>query len=160
MKSVLFRDRNLLHSLKALAIVSLPGDTNGIFATGVPPHIPLLTDMRKMQTEIFQILPELKTGFNTSTENTVARIIKELEKRAIGARTVTRDGVEGMLRATLEQILTDKGIGVPNPPADPVDENPAEIDTDVVHTHNGRFIKLQVDFNTLLVPLKWPGKTG
>ena len=62
-------------------------------------HISLLTEMRKIQAEIYQILPAV----NNSVENTIAGIIQELEKRAIGAGTVTRDGLEGLLRLTLEQ---------------------------------------------------------
>ena len=142
LKSVLFRDRNLLSSLKSLAIVSLPGDSNGRFATGVPPHISIITEMRNIQGKILEILPTV----NNSVDMTIAGIIKELENRAIGAGTVTRDGLEGLLRATLEQVLAERGVALSNQTEDNLVENDAEVENDVVYTHNGYLIKLPVGF--------------
>ena len=96
--------------------------------------------MRQIQTEIYKILPAV----NHSVGNTIAGIIQELEKRAIGAGTVTRDGLEGLLRVTLEQVLADRGMGPSNQPADIVEN--LEIENAVYTHHNGRLIKLPVDF--------------
>ena len=69
-------------------------------------HQILLTQMRQIQTEIYKILP----AFNNSVGNTIAGIIQEFEERTIGAGTVTRDGLEGLLRLTLEQVLAERGM--------------------------------------------------
>jgi hypothetical protein len=93
--------------------------------------------MRKIQTEIYQILPAV----NNSVENITAGIIQELEKRAIGAGTVTRDGLEGLLRLTLEQALVERGIGVPNQTADIVENvDNSEIENAVYAQENNLWI--------------------
>ena len=138
-RSLIFRSEALLNSLKPLVVVSLPGDSSGRFATGVPPHITLLNRMMMISNEIHQILPAI----NTATENTAQRIIQELEDRAIGAGTVTRTGLEDLLRSTLDQVLADRGVqrnSEPELAADPNQFRPQ------VHMWNGGIHKLPRDY--------------
>ena len=97
----IYRNRELLESLKPLAKVSLPGDPSGRYATGVPPHISLLNQMKQIEDEIKKVIPALQE----SVTSTVSGIVHELEERAIGARTVTTDGLKAMLEETLQQVL-------------------------------------------------------
>lgn len=71
----IYRNRELLELLKSIAKVALPGDPSGRYATGVPPHISLLNQMKSIEEEIKQVIPALKDGVTT----TIAGIVQELE---------------------------------------------------------------------------------
>ena len=101
-----YRNRELLDLLKPLAKVALPGDPSGRYATGVPPHISLLNEMKNIESEIKRVLPALKE----SVTSTISGLVHELEERAIGARTVTTDGLKTMLEGTLQEVLENYGI--------------------------------------------------
>ena len=109
-----YRNRALLEILKPLTKVALPGDPSGRYATGVPPHISLLNQMKNIEDEIKRVLPALKE----SVTSTISGLVQELEERAIGARTVTTDGLKAMLEGTLQEVLENYGINQTNQPVE------------------------------------------
>ena len=101
---ILFRDNFLLNSLKAMVRTALPGDENGRFTTGVPPHINMLNQMNQVKNNLMQLVPEIQNVSKVTVEN----LVKELEERAIGAGTVTRDGLEALLRNVVAEAIQER----------------------------------------------------
>jgi hypothetical protein len=128
-----YRSRALLEVLKPLAKVSLPGDESGRYATGVPPHISLLNQMKHIEEEIKRVIPAL----NDSVASTISGLVRELEERAIGARTVTTDGLKAMLEGTLQQVLENYGLNPSNQPVDANNPPPAQEGFVGVHMWGG-----------------------
>jgi hypothetical protein len=75
---------------------------NGLRATGVPPHTMILAHMHGLASSVCKLLPAIRQ----CSEDTVQGVIRELEVRAIGAGTVTRDG----LNESIMRCLEDAGI--------------------------------------------------
>jgi hypothetical protein len=100
MQSILYRDLNLLNSLKPLVRCGISGDIAiSKIATGIPPHTCLLKEMKLVSEEIKQLLPSI----DKITEKTVHGVDRLLENRAIGTGTVTRDGLKEILREELSK---------------------------------------------------------
>ena len=93
--TALFRDNNLLEILRLDVECRLARPAEVMRPTGIPPHVNLLSNMSQILNEVMSV-PDIVSN----------RIITILEERAIGAGTVTRDG----LRATLQQAIEDSGI--------------------------------------------------
>jgi len=108
LQSILFRNSNLLNNLKQNVEVSLKKN-----ATGIPPHISILSQIKDFSAEVKQILPALVD----SVQKTVDGITNILEERAIGAGTVTKDGLEKMIRSTMESVMNMVNL-TPNPLAE------------------------------------------
>ncbi len=68
-------------------------------ATGVPPHVSIL---RTLQDFLNQFT-EIASSVQLITPEVVNGVVRELEQRAIGSGTVTRDGLEGLLNQCLER---------------------------------------------------------
>jgi hypothetical protein len=111
LKTVLSTD----HRLFFTPIFTMPGILNSLMpyikcgtqsdelrATGIPPHISLLAEMKNVTV----VLEKFGSLFESTGSKIVADIIQVLEERAIGAGTVTRDGLENVFRSVLE----DTGI--------------------------------------------------
>jgi hypothetical protein len=82
-----------------LPLVSCGADSGRMQATGIPPHVAILKQLQGHQQAILALLPKMEA----IAPSVVDGVVKELEERAIGAKTVTFDG----LQAALEQKLTD-----------------------------------------------------
>jgi hypothetical protein len=102
LQSILFRDFTLLDTLKPLVKCGVLGDNgNHKVATGIPPHTSLLKEMKIVCEEIKQVLPAI----DTITERTVNGINKLLEDKAIGAGSVTREGLKEILRDEFSKYM-------------------------------------------------------
>eukprot|EP00834_Sanchytrium_tribonematis_P008005 NODE_831_length_3642_cov_0.596669.p1 type:complete len:758 gc:universal NODE_831_length_3642_cov_0.596669:113-2386(+) len=106
--NALFRNRRLLDTLKAQIECRLgkDDDDDPITATGIPPTVALLCQMTVLNESIMQIIPTLER----TAQATVNAIVVELEERAIGAGTVTRDGLLGLLNDSIFGVLNQHGI--------------------------------------------------
>ena len=99
-QSQLFRDRTVLENLKPLVKCSLKDEVD-IAPTGIPPHTSMLRELTKLRQSVDVVVPEVRT----SSVNTIDGIIAVLEERAIGAGTVTRDGVAHMLEEQMSRLM-------------------------------------------------------
>ena len=99
--SPLFTSPNLINRLEPLvSCVNL--SSNSMHATGVPPHVSLLIRLTNISNAVSILGPNL-----ASMPTQVAKEIEKiLEERAIGAGTVTRDGLSDLLK----NILKDSGL--------------------------------------------------
>lgn len=108
----LFSDDIMLDKLiqKVKCRTATPSDV--MKATGIPPHTFLLKQMTDMANQCKEIIPEI----HSIIPKVIDGVIHELEIRAIGAGTVTRDGLEDTLMKVLEKsgLLNSKKI-------DPID---------------------------------------
>jgi hypothetical protein len=95
----LFADASLIPSLqpKVICRCPLPGDS--ITATGIPPHISMLTEIQECSKQIATVVPAV----DAAVPKMVDGVIEVLEERAIGAGTVTRNGLESMLTSVLDK---------------------------------------------------------
>jgi hypothetical protein len=124
-------------------ICRIASSEDRINATGLPPYISIL-----------QRVYELKTSMEVSLqrqEENVGRVIegiaKDLEDRAIGARTVTRDGLKEMLLQTLQNAGLMRAVErLENPiaaPASPVINRNVQ---GQMYMWGGRLARLPEDF--------------
>lgn len=97
--SPLFANNKYLNLLKNCVVCNLNESNGTMVATGIPPHISLLTEMHCMRSELLKILPKIENV----PDAVVKGVVVELEKRAIGASTVTTDGLKEMLQLTLKE---------------------------------------------------------
>ena len=92
--TALFTDTAMLGRLQNLVVCQLP-DRTTMRATGIPPHITILTKMASLETKM-DAVPQL-------VAQVIEGVTQVLEDRAIGAGTVTRDGLHDMLKDILSQ---------------------------------------------------------
>lgn len=95
----LFTNQKRLENLGQLVTCRLNEPTDTIRASGIPPHVSLLSQMTQISNNVQLVIPELRN----ITPSTVAGVVKELEDRAIGAGTVTREGMESLLNEILQR---------------------------------------------------------
>lgn len=102
-KSALFREKGLLNDLKNLLSTSKELSDNGVMQpTGVPPHISILSYINELIQDVKTLFVEIQK----TVPDTVQGVNQILEDKAIGAGTVTRDG----LREMLYDCLRDAGV--------------------------------------------------
>ena len=97
--AALFAERNTMEHLGQFVQCGLSQNEIGLQPTGVPPHTMILTHIQSLASNIFQILPALRR----CSEETIEGVMKELEDRAIGAGTVTRDVLNDSIMRCLEE---------------------------------------------------------
>ena len=138
-QSALFVDTAALVEMSNLVICGLPRDDDGLQATGIPPHIDIRADTLAIRQEIKSIVPHI----DLSRQLTVEGVTQVLEDRAIGAGTVTFDGLRNMLRSV---------VGECNGPPRATDTNQTEsqnaINTGpgIWHHYGGRFHRVPQNF--------------
>jgi hypothetical protein len=93
----LFQDKDLLVSLSKQ--VRCCYESTKLKASGVPPHISLLSQMKGLQQDAVRTLEAIEKN----RLDVVQDIVRELEERAIGARAVTYDGLDMMIESCLER---------------------------------------------------------
>jgi hypothetical protein len=81
----LFADPGMLPGLKGLVRVRTPVPGDPIQATGIPPHISILAELRGVMGEIRAIPPSLEG----MSEHMMQGLIRELENRALQANALT-----------------------------------------------------------------------
>ncbi|ETO75033.1 hypothetical protein F444_09325 [Phytophthora nicotianae P1976] len=71
-----------------------------LHATGVPPHVAILGKMKGLLEGTLQTVEHI----DAARASTVKEIMSELEKRAIGAETVTFEGLDLALKRCLDTV--------------------------------------------------------
>ena len=137
--SMLFRDASLIEEFKPLVRISSPSGDR--VATGIPPHVILLCQTRSLLEEIKGIPAALQ---DVSTK-TVNGIVQELDQRAIGARTLTANGLNDILRSTIVTILDENNLLSTTRQA-PTATAPSTI-TPNLHSWGGGFKLLSQDYD-------------
>ena len=95
--TALFTEGTTLESLRPFVKCAI-NESGGLCATGIPPHTMILTQMHDLASSVCQILPAIRQ----CSEDTISGVVGELESRAIGAGTVTRDGLNDSIMRCLE----------------------------------------------------------
>jgi hypothetical protein len=88
-----------------MVVCNLGDDTssasNGLIATGIPPHVSILRDLKVLVEKMDKSMIQQEEGIR----KTKVGVINELEQRAMSAGTVTREG----LRESLMECLQEAG---------------------------------------------------
>ena len=141
----LFQNPELLRELGKRVKCGVPAENEGMKATGIPPHVSLLAKM----THLHEASQETVRKISRTKDEIISGIVKELEERAIGARTVTYDG----LQETILKCFADSGINdlvqrVRNPPEETrVESSHSSFNREsLAHFWGGRFRRLPEDF--------------
>eukprot|EP00834_Sanchytrium_tribonematis_P008368 NODE_959_length_2884_cov_0.214363.p1 type:complete len:297 gc:universal NODE_959_length_2884_cov_0.214363:657-1547(+) len=149
-RTSVFRNSSVLNQLFSLIDCRSSTGNDRIQATGIPPHTQLLMNLLEISDSINSIIPAV----NQATESIAEKIIQELEDRAIGAGTVTRDGLQQLLSEVSRNLLSfmrEEGILSSNNQV--IDSTPAPINfnnsTNSVGTHfwGGRFHHVPESFD-------------
>ncbi|EGZ21660.1 hypothetical protein PHYSODRAFT_494784, partial [Phytophthora sojae] len=93
-ETALFQDPELLGNLSSRVQCGYAGSKTQLKATDFPPHVSILGQMRALQDNTLSTIEKIEE----SRREIVKDIIHELEERAIGAGTVTFDGLHDALR--------------------------------------------------------------
>eukprot|EP00644_Phytophthora_capsici_P001361 jgi/Phyca11/105362/e_gw1.10.546.1 len=95
----LFQDTDLQHQLLGRVKTGDGSEQSRIRPTGIPPHVSLLCEMKWLKQGLVDALSEIES----TRVATVNDIVGELEARAIGAGTVTYDGLNAAIRSCLQE---------------------------------------------------------
>ncbi|EEY55936.1 uncharacterized protein PITG_08682 [Phytophthora infestans T30-4] len=90
----IFQDERRLSNLFSRVRTGDGCTESRIRPTGVPPHVSILCEMKWLKDALVDSL----TKIEATRVDTVHDIISELEKRAIGAGTVTYDGLHAAIK--------------------------------------------------------------
>ena len=82
-----------INIVKPSVVCRVPNPDDVMQATGVPPHVILLNEMNHVSENLSQV-----------SDRVVQGVIEVLEERAIGAGTVTRDGLHDMIGECLSEF--------------------------------------------------------
>lgn len=93
----LFSDPQLLNNLRAK--VTAGTSDPSMTATGLPPFILIMNEVKECRKEVTAVIPAVES----SVPKVVGGVTQVLEDRAIGAGTVTRDGLRNMLNEVLNK---------------------------------------------------------
>jgi hypothetical protein len=122
--TALFTNPSLMQLLKSKLHYGLTSDV--LRATGIPPHISLLTGVEDLKNQLSTVVDEIKN----TRQQTVNDIVTELEARAVGAGTVTYDGLEGMINRCLDSAGLSRVIDrMDSHPDSPVNTTSGAINT-------------------------------
>ena len=102
----LFTNWRRMKELSNLVDCHLPKANDVLKATGVPPHIMQLNKIKEISDNISKIIPAIEK----STKDAIAGLVNVLEERAIGANTVTYEGLSKSINNTLTSVLKDTGL--------------------------------------------------
>jgi hypothetical protein len=108
-QSILFRDSSVLATLRPLVVCSLQNRVH-ISPTGIPPHTSLLRELATVTNRVNDVIPAI----NARGQQVVNDLIDVLEDRAIGAGTVTRDGLQQILAAEFERFMGIQNMATTN----------------------------------------------
>jgi hypothetical protein len=99
LENVIFRDNVMRTELKTYVECGLPNVCSKLRAAGIPPHVSILNDLKSISST----LEENMARQDDNVSRIIAGVVRELEIRAIGAGTVTRDGLKESLMECLEE---------------------------------------------------------
>lgn len=115
-QGTLFRSPTLLTSLTPLVVARLFRTGDPLSATGIPTHIGMMVQFQELQKELATLTAEVRESRNAI----VADISRDLEERAIEARSVTPERLEQVLEQRLESLserMQSWLTGISTPPA-------------------------------------------
>ena len=144
LSTYLFRNEDLYNELKVFVRCELPNSGNALTATGVPPHVSILLQMKEM-------CDSLKKNIQIQNENVekiINGVMEKLEEKAVGLGTVTQSG----LTEALMKCLEDAGVmrivrNIENPPAPAaVSRSTAVRDTTPVYCWGGKLHNFPKEF--------------
>jgi hypothetical protein len=98
LSTVLFREPSFLATLSAKVHCHLHDATNEMKATGVPPHVSILKDIKVLSEKIDASIVQQQS----CVADVVAGVVEELEQRSLGGSTLTRRCIEESMRKCLE----------------------------------------------------------
>ncbi|KUF92717.1 hypothetical protein AM587_10004891 [Phytophthora nicotianae] len=122
---------------------------NRLQATGIPPHVAILEKMKSLLDANLKTMERV----DATRVATVTDIMRELENRAIGAGTVTFDGLDAALKRCLDTAGVTELISKLNvAPGDAsvVPEIPPGQPSTPCFFWDGRFRRVPADFKLLL----------
>lgn len=112
--TALFSDLDRLAYYRTFTKCVVGEDHLAIKVTGLPPHVETRRDLQKIKEMVQEFAPfvkaEIRQGVIDTVNGSVEGITHDLEERAIGARTVTTDGLDMHIRATLRSTLEEVGL--------------------------------------------------
>ena len=100
--TVLCQNETLYKKLKNHVVCLLPNDEIAMQATGIPPHVTLLGEMKTIADRLEKNLEKQ----NENIQLIINGVMKELEAKAVGLGTVTQAG----LKESLMSCLEDAGV--------------------------------------------------
>ncbi|OWZ10799.1 hypothetical protein PHMEG_00016286 [Phytophthora megakarya] len=98
-ETALFQDTELLVKLSDRVCCGFSDSTSILKATGVPPHVSILGKMEAVQDMTMSTIEKL----DDVRRGIVKDIVRELEERAIVAKTVTFEGLHDALQSCLRE---------------------------------------------------------
>jgi hypothetical protein len=141
--NALFRNINLLDELRDHVACSFSSESDSLRATGIPPMVSILNNMRELK-EQYQTLARAQAE---ASQETVLGVVRELERRAIGAGTVTFEGLETMIMSCLRTAgVMDAVQLVSNPPSNAGLTAPTAPVPNRLYTWGGRLSRLPETF--------------
>ncbi|ETM97880.1 hypothetical protein PPTG_19954 [Phytophthora nicotianae INRA-310] len=106
---------SLLYCLRTSWSKMTGGPNSKLKATGLPPHVSILSQMKELQNKTLPTIEEIEEVRHEIVKN----IVREFEDRAISARTVTYDGLQDARRNCLAEVdihdLVDKHNAIESP---------------------------------------------
>ena len=146
--TALFQNPELLRELEERVHCGIPKEGKGLQATGIPPHVSLLSKL----THLHQASQETVNKIAATKDEIILDIVKELEDRAIGARTVTYDGLQDTIRKCFKEVGIDDLVHRSRNPCQEgrvTVPNASNIRERLAHYWGGRFRRLPEDFSFL-----------
>ena len=142
-ESCLFKNPILLNGLSELVQCRLGKASDKFKTTGVPPHSSLLLKLHETMSAVQQCIPAIEAV----VPKVVGAVVKELEDRAIGAGTVTREGLENVLMDVLRaagvlQMVSRTTTAEVSRPLEEIDQN-----ISVTYLWDGKLHRLPEDFS-------------
>lgn len=141
----LFTDRTLLNQLSSH--VKCETNSDQIQATGIPPFVSILRDVKSLKIH----MDKLEANQRTISRDVIDGVVQVLEDRAIGAGTVTRDGLRDLLRSVLrDEGIIEAGRRINNPSQSSTvetdNETTQQLMTPRIYSWNGRLSRLPQSF--------------
>lgn len=74
--------------------------------TGIPPHVSLLLQVQELNQHVLAVIPAVERIQGTVVDGVTA----VLEERAVGANTVTRAGLDELIKSSVSAVLIQSGL--------------------------------------------------
>ncbi|KAE8902325.1 hypothetical protein PF003_g14132 [Phytophthora fragariae] len=144
LETPIFQDDNLLSLLSTRVKIGDGCAEERLRPTSVPPHVAILCEMKWLKDGLLETLSKIEEA----RAGTVQDIMAELEKRAIGAGTVTYDGLHDAIRRCLQETgvadLVEKLTTTSAPDTNSTEE---ERESQPCHYWGGKFRRVPTEFD-------------
>ncbi|ETP04499.1 hypothetical protein F441_18742 [Phytophthora nicotianae CJ01A1] len=139
----LFQDTDLQHQLLNRVKTGDGSGQSRIRPTGIPPHVSLLCEMKWLKQSLVNALSEIES----TRVATVKDIVGELEARAIGAGTVTYDGLNDAIRSCLQETGVHDLVQRLANPVQQTQDTTKDNERMLTHFWGGRFRRVPAGFH-------------